>query len=277
MPHAQINGVDLFYDEAGAGEPILFHHGYTGSHDGWEGVVERLRDRFRCIVMDCRGAGDSAQPADGYTIDQYALDVVGMADHLGLERVAYVGHSMGGLIGMWLGLEHARRLTKLVLVAPAPADGIRRDPADRERARALWIGRERDTMIHERTVTAARSVSEEQIVGSIDRALSVSEGHYEESWRSMEQTRIGERLGEIQTPTLMIAAAADDLLPGNLDDFRRLGNATLHVFSRVSHGIPREVPSALSRVLADFMEHGVVIPATLRERLQDAPARGVRG
>ncbi|MEX2228639.1 MAG: alpha/beta hydrolase [Dehalococcoidia bacterium] len=133
-PTRRINGVERFYEERGAGSTILFDHGYTGSHDGWEPVVPTLADRYRCIVMDARGAGDSERPAGGYSVAQYAADVIGMADALGLDRFTCVGHSMGGGIGMWLGLEHAHRLERLVLVAPIPADGIQSDPALHARA-----------------------------------------------------------------------------------------------------------------------------------------------
>ena len=253
MPHTTVNGVDLFHDEAGSGPPILFHHGYTSSHDTWDGVVERLQDRFRCIVMDGRGAGDSARPNDGYTIRQMANDVIGLADALGLGRFTYVGHSMGGVMGMELGLDHAARLEKLVLVAPAPADGVPADSPDRDRARALWLAKDRDALIRDRAAAG------------VDRALSVAPGHFDGCWDALVAYARGEELGRIQTPTLVMAGAADGLLPANLRDFRRLGNASLHVFSRVSHGIPREVPAAFSRVLADFMAHGVVTAATLRE------------
>ena len=64
MPTKMINGVQLFYNEMGSGEPILFHHGYTGAHDVWlDEISPRLKDRFHCIVMDCRGAGDSGHSA----------------------------------------------------------------------------------------------------------------------------------------------------------------------------------------------------------------------
>ena len=69
------------------------------------------------------------------------------------------------------------------------------------------------------------------------------------------------------TPTMVMSGAADGLLSENLRDFARLGNATLHVFSRVGHGVPREVPSAFARVLSDFLEHGVVNVRTLQADL----------
>lgn len=273
MPRARINGAELFYDEHGSGEPLLFHHGYTGSHDGWAGVVERLQDRYRCIVMDCRGAGDSEHTADGYTIAQYADDVIGMADHLGLGRFTYIGHSMGGVIGMELGMRYGDRLARLVLVAPAPADGVVVPAEMRERARRIWRERDRETMIAERVALNPRPVPRELIQRSVDRALSVSEGHYEGSWQGLVDFRPGDAIRAITTPTLVVAGAADSLLQANLKDFQRLPNATLHVFSRVGHGIPYDIPDEFTAVLADFLEHGPVTAAVLMERMRAAAAR----
>ncbi len=273
MPHATINGVELFYDQQGSGEAIILHHGYTGSHDSYENVAPLLADRYRCIVMDARGAGDSGRPDSGYTIEQYADDVIGMADHLGLDRFTYVGHSMGGVIGMELGLRYADRLNKLVLVAPAPADGVQTPPEMRERALRLWRERARDTMIRERMATTARVHDPSEIERAVDRALSVSEGHFEQSWQAMVDYRRGDDLKDLQTRTMVIAGAADGLLTANLKDFQRLPNATLHVFSRVSHGIPREVTEEFAAVIADFMEHGVVTAQTLMEKAQGAVSR----
>jgi non-heme chloroperoxidase len=70
MPRANINGFELFYDQAGSGAPVLFHHGYTGSHDAWEEIVPIVAKQYRCIWMDGRGAGDSAHPETGHSIEQ---------------------------------------------------------------------------------------------------------------------------------------------------------------------------------------------------------------
>ena len=71
MATANINGVELYYEEHGSGPPILFHHGFTGSHDGWAPIAERLQDRFRCILMDSRGAGDSEIAEEDLSIAFY--------------------------------------------------------------------------------------------------------------------------------------------------------------------------------------------------------------
>lgn len=271
MPKATINGASLFYDEAGSGEPIILHHGYTGSHDAWwDLITPRLKDRFRCIVMDARGAADSEHTADGYSIEQYARDVIGMADHLGLDKFTYCGHSMGGVIGMELGIKFAARLNKLILVAPAPANGVVAPPEMHERSLRLYEAGDRDTMIRERNIMAARAGQEAETARSVDRALSVSKGHFEDSWVSLVDSRRGDQLALVTVPTLIIAGAADSLLSANLKDFQRMPNATLHVFSRVGHGIPTDVPDEFAEVVADFMQNGVVTAKTLMDRLQAA-------
>jgi len=276
MPHANINGASLYYAEQGTGPAILFHHGYTGSHDSWDVVAPAFAAKgYRAIVMDCRGAGDSEHTADGYSIEQYADDVIGMADHLGLDRFIYVGHSMGGVIGMELGIRYASRLEKLVLVAPAPADGVDVSvpgaAAQRERGLALRRARDRETLLRERLATTARP-NPETIAAAVDRALSVSDGHYNDSWDALVTSRRGDRLEEIMVPTLLVAGAADGLLLANLRDYPRLGNATIHVLSRVSHGIHQEDPDTFITVLGDFLDNGVVTQATLVRRFREMAA-----
>ncbi|MBC8068631.1 MAG: hypothetical protein IAG13_09890, partial [Deltaproteobacteria bacterium] len=102
------------------------------------------------------------------------------------------------------------------------------------------------------------------LADAVEATLAVSVGHFEDGLDAACGYRKGDRLREITTPALVIAGAADGLLAANLRDFARLGNATLHVFSRVGHAAPREVPAALAEVIDDFIEHGVVSAASLR-------------
>lgn len=268
MPKITINGVGLFYEELGSGTPVILHHGYTGSHDVWlKEIAPRLADRYRCIVMDARGAGDSDHPADGYNIAQYADDVISMADALDLEKFTYVGHSMGGGIGYQLALHYPQRLDKLVLVAPIPSQGIGdNNAAHKVSARRRTAPDGRAEMIAERSLLNLRS-SQDAIERGIDRALSVSDGHFEESWRSMQTFDVSNRLHELTTPTLMVAGAADGLAAANVRDWLNLPNATIHIFSRVGHGVPGDVPEAFAEALRDFFAYGVVNAQTQQEKL----------
>lgn len=271
MPYATVNGAELYYEECGAGEPLLFHHGYPSSHDCWEGVIPCLADRYRCIAMDCRGAGESNGAAGPNTIEQYAADVIAMADALGLGRFTYIGLSMGGAIGFQLGVTHPERLDKLVLVAPAPSGGIVAPPGALDASLAQWEAKDRGAMLQQRIITAGQP-NPDYLARAVERTLEVSRGHFVDSWHSMVGLRLADRLGGVQVPTLMVAGAVDGLLPSNLADYARLGNASLHVFSRVGHGIPYEVPRELAAVIANFLEHGVLNAKTQQTKLAAARA-----
>ena len=258
MAKVRVDEVELFYRESGQGEPIVFHHAHAAAHDSWDEILEAIGDRYRCIALDARGVGESDRPDEPSTIETMAADVVGLADALGLEKFVYVGHSLGGVVGFELALRHPARLSKLVLEAPGPADGGTFPAALRDYLIRQWRDRDRASMIRDRQLGIARRHAHRLIEAGVDRALSASAGHYEGSLRALGAFRRRDELHAIQTPTLMIAGAADGLLEANLADFARLGNATLHVFSRVSHAIHREVPGEFTAVLLDFFEHGVV-------------------
>lgn len=266
MPHATINKARLWYDVLGEGEPLLLHHGYTACRDNWMPIAERLRDRYQVILMECRGAGDSEDTADGYSLEQYALDVVGLLDHLGLDRCTYAGHSLGGGVGYLLGTHYAQRLNKLILMAPIPAKGTpapNRDMlAERIAARARG-----DREYFKRGLVASQFRPEVQTDAwfelRVNNLLRVSEGHLLGGAETMATLNVESELPDMQVPTLMLAGAVDGLLKANLTDFMRMPNASLHVFSRAGHEVAIHEPDGVSEAIHQFMQHGPVTAAML--------------
>ncbi|MCP3854922.1 MAG: alpha/beta hydrolase [Actinomycetia bacterium] len=270
MAMLELNGTEIWYDDTGGeGEVILFHHGYTGSHDTWPQIIERLGPARRYVMMDARGAGDSGRPDDdSYTVAQYVADVIGVVDALGIDTFTYVGHSMGGGIGYMLGLDQGDRLDRLVLVAPVPSGGIQPMESMRNEVAALWNAQDEEELLRRRMAEVGRTegVDEVRAKAAVGRALSVSRGHYEQSWQEMLDFDVTNRLPELTTPTLMIAGAADGLVKANVEDYLRLPKATLQVFNRVGHSVPNEVPDEFAALLADFFENGLVSAGTLAKR-----------
>lgn len=270
MPHARINGANLWYDLHGQGEPLLLHHGYTASRVNWMPVAHRLESRYRVILMECRGTGESEHTAGGYTLEQYAADVVGMLDHLGLDRVTFAGHSMGGGIGYLLALDHPERLERLILMAPIPAEGVGEITPELRQQRIEERRRgDRDAILARYRAMRFREdvETEEWFESRAEHILSVSEGHFERGAESMQALNVVDRLGELTTPTLMIAGAVDSLLVPNLLDFMRLPNATLEVIMRAGHEVAVHEPERVTEAIASFMTHGPVTAATLMARL----------
>ena len=117
MPAAQINGITLYYEEAGSGEPLLLIAGFTAHSMLWALQVPALAQRYRVITFDNRGIGRSDAPAGPYTTRQMADDADGLLEYLGIERAHVIGWSMGGMIAQELALNHAQRLDRLVLLS----------------------------------------------------------------------------------------------------------------------------------------------------------------
>lgn len=273
MAYAEINGARLWYEVRGEGEPLLLHHGYTASRVNWMPVAERLQARYQIILMECRGTGQSEHTPEGYTLEQYAADVVGMLDHLGLEKVSFAGHSMGGGIGYLLALEHRARLERLILMAPIPAEGVGEiTPELREQRLAERRRGDREAILARYRAMQFREdvETEEWFIDRAEHILSVSDGHFERGAESMRDLDVAHRLPEITTPTLMIAGAVDSLLEANLKDFMNLPNATLEVLSRAGHEVAVHEPDRVAAAIDSFMVHGPVTAATLMARLAAA-------
>ena len=263
MPIANINEADLWYDVLGQGEPLLLHHGYTASRVNWMPVAERLQDRYQIILMECRGTGESEHTQSGYEIAQYALDVVGLLDHLALERVAFAGHSMGGGIGFQLGVHHSARLTKLILKAAIPSGGIgpysqelldQQLAARRRGDRTFFLNR------YHQGPTLAELEDDDWFEDRVNHLMTISDGHLAGGLETMSNLNLTAQLGNLITPTLVIAGSGDGLLNANLQDYQRLPNADLAVLSRVGHEVAVHAPDAVAEAIDKFMTYGPTAP-----------------
>jgi pimeloyl-ACP methyl ester carboxylesterase len=238
--------------------------------------------------VQAAGVGVSKDiPVDG-GLDGLVRDSLAVVDALfgPKQAVAFVGHSMGGVVGIRLACQHPARVTHLVLVAPAPSQGITvpsllpsmaAERALAQRGKEYMRARAQTQLaLAPRLQEAAGSSLEAEaaVLGrqlrKLEKSLTAREDHFSGLWRDMEAAR--EDLSLVRAPTLVVVGAADDLLAVNLQDYQRLRRtATLHVFSRVGHDVPREVPGALAEVVVDFLTHGVV---TWRQTLEAAARVG---
>jgi non-heme chloroperoxidase len=114
--------IDLYYEDHGAGRPVVLIHGYPLSGRAWDRQVPVLLEKgHRVITYDRRGFGKSSQPATGYDYDTFAGDLRTLLDTLDLRDVTLVGHSMGtGEVTRYLSRYGSARVARGVLVAPIP-------------------------------------------------------------------------------------------------------------------------------------------------------------
>jgi pimeloyl-ACP methyl ester carboxylesterase len=116
----QINGIEMYYETCGEGEPLLLLHGFSGAGSNWEPFLSVLVKEYRLIIPDMRGHGRTTNPTMKFTFRQCALDVFALLDRLGIERFKAIGLSGGGKTLLHLATEQPGRVEAMVLVSAAP-------------------------------------------------------------------------------------------------------------------------------------------------------------
>jgi pimeloyl-ACP methyl ester carboxylesterase len=121
MPIADINGLELYYEDRCAGEPLLLLHGGTGIGADWQHVfTSGDPDGYRTIVPDLRGHGRSTNPSRTFTFRQVAGDIFALLDRLGIARVKAIGMSAGAKTLLHMATAHPERVDAMVLVSATP-------------------------------------------------------------------------------------------------------------------------------------------------------------
>jgi 3-oxoadipate enol-lactonase / 4-carboxymuconolactone decarboxylase len=249
--------VDLAYEETGDGPPVVLAGSLGSDRRMWDPQVEPLvAAGFRVIRYDHRGHGASPAPDGPYTIAELAADAVALLDRLELQRVSWVGLSLGGMVGMWLGEHEPSRLERLVLCCTSAALG----PASmwQERARVARTSGMRALAepVVARWLTPDFAAAHPSVVTWLQDMLS---SHSPEGYASccdaIESMTIVDDLSTIPVPTLVIAGADDPATPP--DHGRRIAdavpNARLAVVPDAAHLGNIQQPTAFTNLIIDHL------------------------
>jgi non-heme chloroperoxidase len=247
--------IEIYYEDHGAGQPVVLIHGYPLSGRGWDKQIPALLAAgYRLIAYDRRGFGRSSQPASGYDYDTFAADLRVLVEHLDLRDAILVGHSMGtGEVTRYLARYGSARVAKGVLVAPIPPYLLQADDNPDGVPQGLFDG----------FAAAARADTPAWMKGFLDnfynfdtlRGTLVSDQAWQASWNlavtasataavaciGTWTTDFRGDLPEIDVPVLVIQGDADQVLP--LDKTgRRLPGLIKDVHLVVIEGGPHAIP-----------------------------------
>ena len=212
-----MSAVELHDEQSGPPEaPIVLLGPSLGTTlDMWSPVLPALADRWRIVRFDHRGHGRSPVPDGPYDVADLGEDVLALLDRLGLDRVSYVGASLGGMVGLWLAAHAPARIKRLVCVCSSAY----LPPAQAWAARAASV-READSVaavadaVLERWFTPSYAELNPDVIAWMGTMLgnTAPEG-YAACCGAIERMDLRDDLARITAPTLAIAAAEDQAIP----------------------------------------------------------------
>jgi pimeloyl-ACP methyl ester carboxylesterase len=258
---AVIGNYAIRYAEEGRGHPLLLIHGLAGDHSAWAPQIAAWRDRFYVIAPDNRGAGASAQVDEPVSTQDLARDMLGLLDHLGIDKAHVVGRSMGGAIGQHMALLAPGRVRSLAVCASfAKLDPLGRRVLANMREVLEWT---RSWPAHARhsvqnfvspeffNAHPERVAAIESLIGGETRLAAC---YVRQNQACQEHDTLG-RLGEIRCPTLILAGGRDPICSPTATGWmaERMPGAQTVMFENSSHFFLMEEPERFMRVMNDWL------------------------
>jgi len=250
-------GVRLRYAEYGdaARHPIILLHGYTDSWYSFSHVLPALAATYHTYALDQRGHGESDRPMQGYTMPDFAADVVAFMDVMGLPSATLVGHSMGSFIAQEVALAAPQRVARLVLMGAATTARTEDLLAFQQAVAALGDPVPAEFARDFQASTIYRPVPDD----FLDRVVVESLKLPAHVWRAALAGCLGvdyaAHLGDIQMPTLILRGAQDTVFSQAAQDslVSGLARAVLKVYSETGHAIHWERPEQVVHDMKEFI------------------------
>jgi pimeloyl-ACP methyl ester carboxylesterase len=264
---AEINGIQLYYEEYGSGLPIVFAHGAGGNHMSWWQQVPVLSRHYRCVTFDHRGWGLSLDIDDSGPA-AFIEDLTRFVDHLRLEKVFLVAQSMGGLSCLGFAVRHPGRVRGLVMANTFA--GMRREVwlAANDEVRLLvqsvWQRRREDGVKRALGRGFAAAHKDRAFLYKQIRMLNEQGPNRLQTETQVQRLRAIERTAEtgitrealaaLATPVLFIGGEDDEVMPVSLMAVAEtlIPNARMTVVSAAGHSVYFEQPDVFNQLLLDF-------------------------
>ncbi len=255
----EVEGVWLNYCLDGAGaRPLVCTHGVGSYLESWSGVAAELGEDFRILRFDLRGHGRSERVKGRYEIEDFARELVALADHAGFKQFDLAGFSLGGLIAQYTALTRSDRIRRLVLLSTVA--GRNRDERERVRERLAALqrgepGAHFDASIG-RWLTETFQNAHPEIIRELRRRNAENDPDcYAAAYRVLAETDLGDELGKIACPTLIATGENDQGSNPRMAQFmhERVVGSELKILPGLRHSILIEAPRLVAGMMRDFL------------------------
>lgn len=257
MPTISCNGINLYYEVNGQGQPLLFIHGLGSSTRDWESQVPEFSQSHQVITFDLRGHGQSDKPSGPYSIPLMAADTAALLKALGIQSAHVVGISLGGGVAIQLALDAPELVKTLVVVNSGPAMGTSAADARKEiEGRVALVQqygmRAMGEALGPRLFPKPEHASLRQTF--VERWAENDPRAYVDALLALADWNVIDQIKSIRCPTLVIAAD-QDYTPVALKEayIKLMPDARLIVIPDSRHATPIERPQQFNETLKQFL------------------------
>ena len=261
MSRAFLDGITIGYDDDGVGEPLVLVHGHPFNRSMWRPQVERFSPTWRVITPDLRGYGETTVVPGKTPLETFTHDLANLLDHLGVDKFALGGLSMGGQIVMECYRRFPERVRSLILADTFPKAeteaGKKRRNDLAERLLREGMGPHADEvlpkMLAPRNIQALPTVAE-HVLGMM-RTTSAEGAAAALRGRAERRDYVG-LLSRVSVPALVVVGSDDEFTPVSDAEFmhERLPDSTLAVIDGAGHMPNLERKTEFNDTLARFLE-----------------------
>lgn len=252
-----INGIDLYYEDAGQGMSLVFIHGLGENASSWCHQVSYFSKEFRIIAMDLRGHGQSGTNDDFITMELFARDVLALLDYLKIDRAVFVGHSMGGLISQEIATHYPERMLAMVLSDSA---GYYPPPLGTTGLETRLKNLENLTMDEMAEIIAngaCRPGAPEEVKTEVRNLFAANRKEpYRQATISTLKADYREYHSKMTLPTLLMVGEFDQTTPLAYAEFLQsvLTSSKLAIIPEAAHMTKLENPQEYNRLVAEFLQ-----------------------
>lgn len=262
MPIIKANNINMYYELYGAGEPLVLISGFATDHLAWRAVVNDFAKHYQVLLFDNRGAGQTDTPDMDYSVELFAADTMALCDALGLKKPHIVGHSMGGMIAQTIAHQYSDKISSITVC------GSRCRSNKLTEVLFKFIGKLRKENIPREYLLESflpwifsnEFLEQPEVIPTLtafylNNPYPQTNLGYDKQLNAVTAFDSGPWIKHIKTPTLVIAAEKDIVIPP--EQSREIADKIPHAkyicLPHSGHAMQVEQPEMFAKTVMDFL------------------------
>ena len=259
MPKVAVNTIKIDYEDVGKGDVLVFLHGLGSTKKDWDSQIPIFSKNYRTIRVDLRGHGETTIPKKDFGVSFMTQDIKDLLDFLHIKKATIIGFSMGGAVAFEFAHLYPEIINKLVIVNSGPDfNNMGKIGVDLLKNRTAYL-KEKGIITLAKEISFNMFPEEHQLKMRNDFEERCKENDYHSylnSFTTLMNWGLGDKLKEIKTKTLIVASDMDYTPISFKESYlNKMQNATLKVIENSRHGVVIDQPEAFNNALLTFLKN----------------------